>query len=142
MILQEGDIVSISSRDAEVFYTGGMLPGGEFPVPRDYDLDVLGAMAIAGAGIGSTANSGGAIGGFRGIPPGRLFIIRPLPCNGQVTIEVDITKAIADPRERPLVQAGDTILLQFKPAEELLNFSVATFFTFGVQLILQGLRQR
>ena len=141
MILQEGDIVSISSRDAEVFYTGGMLPGGEFPVPRDYDLDVLGAMAIAGAGIGSTANSGGAIGGFRGIPPGRLFIIRPLPCNGQVTIEVDITKAIADPRERPLVQAGDTILLQFKPAEELLNFSVATFFTFGVQLILQaGLR--
>jgi len=141
MILQEGDIVSISSRDAEVFYTGGLLPGGEFPVPRDYDLDVLGAMAIAGAGIGSTANSGGGIGGFRGIPPGRLFIIRPLPCNGQVTIEVDITKAISDPRERPLIQAGDTILLQFKPAEELLNFSVATFFTFGVQLILQaGLR--
>ncbi len=51
IILEEGDVVYIESRDAEVFYTGGLLPGGEFPIPRDYDLDVLGAMALAGTGV-------------------------------------------------------------------------------------------
>ncbi|MEL6109092.1 MAG: polysaccharide biosynthesis/export family protein, partial [Planctomycetota bacterium] len=30
--LGEGDIVYIESRDTEVFYTGGLLPGGEFPL--------------------------------------------------------------------------------------------------------------
>ncbi|MEZ6091317.1 MAG: polysaccharide biosynthesis/export family protein [Pirellulaceae bacterium] len=45
VLLKDGDIVYIESRDREVFYTGGLLPGGEHPLPRDYDLDVLGAMA-------------------------------------------------------------------------------------------------
>jgi hypothetical protein len=143
IILEEGDVVYIESREAEVFYTGGLLPGGEWPIPRDYDLDVLGAMAIAGTGVGAQRGGlfGGGIGGIAGsiggVPPGRLYIVRPLPCNGQVTIEVDIAKAINDPRERPLVQPGDTILLQYKCEEELLNFSLGAFFTFGVQAILQ-----
>jgi len=145
MILEEGDIIYIDSREAEVFYTGGLLNGGEFPIPRDYDLDVLGAMAIAGSGVGAQRGSqfgGGIAGGIGGVPPGRLFIIRKTPCNGQVTIEIDITKAVADPRERPLVQPGDTILLQYKPEEEIINFSLGTFFTFGIQLILQGFQRR
>jgi hypothetical protein len=143
IILEEGDVVYIESREAEVFYTGGLLPGGEWPIPRDYDLDVLGAMAIAGTGVGAQRGSlfGGGIGGVAGsiggVPPGRIYIVRPLPCNGQVTIEVDIAKAINDPRERPLIQPGDTILLQYKCEEELLNFSLGAFFTFGVQALLQ-----
>jgi hypothetical protein len=143
IILEEGDVVYIESREAEVFYTGGLLPGGEWPIPRDYDLDVLGAMAIAGTGVGAQRGSlfGGGIGGIAGsiggVPPGRIYIVRPLPCNGQVTIEVDIAKAINDPRERPLIQPGDTILLQYKCEEELLNFSLGAFFTFGVQALLQ-----
>ena len=36
--LQDGDIVYIESRETEVYYTGGLLNGGEFPLPRDYDL--------------------------------------------------------------------------------------------------------
>ncbi len=61
IILEDGDIVMIDSREAEVFYTGGLLPGGEWPIPRDYDLDILGAMAIAGGGIaGSAQGMGGA----------------------------------------------------------------------------------
>lgn len=143
IILEEGDVVYIESRDAEVFYTGGLLPGGEFPIPRDYDLDVLGAMALAGSGIGSQRNNGfgGLQGAFGGVPPGRLYIIRKLPCNGQVTIQVDINKAVADPRERPLIQPGDTILLQYKPEEEILNFSIGAFFTYGIQLALQQLNR-
>ncbi len=63
IILEEGDVVYIESREAEVFYTGGLLPGGEHVIPRDYDLDVIGAMAIAGQGISSSSRQGGGGGG-------------------------------------------------------------------------------
>lgn len=138
--LQDGDIVYIENRDAEVYYTGGLLPGGEFPLPRDYDLDVLGAMALAGTGIGGGGSQGGGgMGGAAavgGVPPGMLYILRQTPCNGQIAIEVDLAKAINDPRSRPLVQAGDTLILQYKCEEELLNFGLGTFFTFGIQELL------
>lgn len=142
--LQDGDIVYIESRETEVFYTGGLLPGGEFPLPRDYDLDVLGAMALAGTGVyggGGRQNAGG-LGGLGGavstVPPGRLYILRNTRCNGQVAIEVDLTTAINDPRSRPLIQAGDTLILQYKCEEELLNFGLGTFFTYGIRELLRN----
>ncbi|MCC9657837.1 polysaccharide biosynthesis/export family protein [Rhodopirellula halodulae] len=141
--LQDGDIVYIENRETEVFYTGGLLPGGEFPLPRDYDLDVLGAMAIAGGGIGQAGGGGGigGLGGARsvgGVPPGMLYVLRQTPCNGQVAIEVDLARAVNDPRSRPLVQPGDTLILQYKCEEELLNFSLGTFFTYGIQELLRN----
>ena len=143
--LEDGDIVYIESRETEVFYTGGLLRGGEFPLPRDYDLDVLGAMAIAGQGVGGQAQNqgggggrGGIGGGFTSVPPGRLYILRKTDCNGQIAIEVDLTAAINDPRQRPLVKAGDTLILQYKCEEELLNFGVGTFFTFGIAELLRN----
>lgn len=141
--LRNGDIVYIESRDTEVFYTGGLLPGGEYPLPRDYDLDVLGAMALAGTGAYGSAAGGGGGGGILGggvgqVPPGKLYILRKTRCNGQVAIEVDLTSAINDPRQRPLIQAGDTLILQYKCEEELLNFGLGTFFTYGVQALLRN----
>ncbi|GAA5510495.1 polysaccharide biosynthesis/export family protein [Novipirellula caenicola] len=134
--LKDGDIVYIESRETEVFYTGGLLPGGEHSLPRDYDLDILGAMAIAGQGVGSAARTGGGstfgVGSVGGVPPGRVYILRKTPCDGQVAIEVDLAKAINDPRQRPLIQAGDTIILQYKCEEELLNFGLGSFFTYGI----------
>ncbi len=146
VILQEGDVVYIASRDAEVYYTGGLLPGGEHLLPRDYDLDVIAAMALAGRGIAQGGQGGGGGGGFGGglaqgiggVPPGRLYILRKTPCNGQLVIEVDLARAISDPRSRPLVQSGDTLILQYKPSEEILNFGLGTFFTFGIQQLLQN----
>jgi protein involved in polysaccharide export with SLBB domain len=145
IILEEGDIVLIEGREREVFYTGGILPGGEHPLPRDYDLDVLGAMAIVGgvARPGQTAMGGGFGGGFNsssigGVPPGQLYILRKTPCNGQITIAVDLTRAIRDPAARPLVQPGDYLILQYKPEEELLNFGLGTFFTYGIFQLLQN----
>ena len=142
VVLEDGDIVYIESRDAEVFYTGGLLPGGEFKIPRDYDLDVLTAMALSGGGISRQQNGGGGggIGGIGGmvgqVPPGMLYVLRKTPCNGQITIAVDLAKANVDPRERILVQPGDILVLRFKPSEEILNFSLGTFFTFGIQYAL------
>ena len=147
IILEDGDIVYIESREAEVFYTGGLLPGGEFKIPRDYDLDVVAAMALTGGGISSPQQGrggGGGIGGglgglFGGVPPGMLYVLRKTPCNGQITIEIDLAKANVDPRERILVQPGDILILRYKPSEEILNFGLGTFFTFGIQYALRSL---
>jgi protein involved in polysaccharide export with SLBB domain len=146
VVLEDGDIVYIESRDAEVFYTGGLLPGGEHKIPRDYDLDVLTAMALSGGGISRQQNGGGGGGGMGGIggmvgqvPPGMLYVLRKTPCNGQITIAVDLAKANVDPRERILVQPGDILVLRYKPSEEILNFSLGTFFTFGIQYALREL---
>ncbi len=146
VILQDGDIVLIEGREREVFYTGGLLGGGEFPLPRDYDLDVLGALAIAGAGAAGGGNRGGGgggggglgVGNIGGLPPGLLHILRKTPCNDQITITVDLNRAINSPRARPLIQPGDILILQYKPVEEALNFGIGSFFTFGIAQLFQG----
>lgn len=148
ILLNEGDIVYIESRDREVYYTGGLLPGGEHKLPRDYDLDVIGAMALAGrvAGTGGMGQGGmgqgGMMGNFAagvgGVPPGRLYILRKTPCDGQITIEVDLNRAINNPKERPLVQPGDILILQYKCEEEILNFGLGSFFTFGLQQLISN----
>jgi hypothetical protein len=141
IILYEGDIVYIESREAEFFYTGGMLPGGQFPLPRDYDLDALGAMGVAGFGAGSVNSGGaggggggfgGAMGGMGGAAPSNLFIVRKTPCNQQITIKVDTLLAIENPRENILIAPGDTLILRYKAREELLNFGIAAFFAYGI----------
>lgn len=73
------------------------------------------------------------VGSIGGVPPGRLFVLRKTPCDGQIIIEVDMARALHDPGARPLVQAGDTLMLQYKPTEEILNFGIGTFFVFGIQ---------
>ncbi len=141
-ILEDGDIIVVEARDNEFFYTGGLLPPGQWPLPRDYDLDALGAMAIAGGGIASQgANGGGLAGltrGIGGVPPGRLYILRRTPCKGQLAIEVDLATAINNPASRPIIQPGDTLILQYKPCEEALNFGLGTFFTYGIQQLLSN----
>ncbi|MBX3423863.1 MAG: polysaccharide biosynthesis/export family protein [Pirellulaceae bacterium] len=139
IILEDGDVVLIETRDTEFFFTGGLLPGGQFPLPRDYDLDALGAMAMAGYGLERSAqgNPFGVSGFSQVVPPGRLYILRPSVCgNDQIAIEVDLAKAVNDPRQRPIIKAGDTLILQYRPCEEAINFGVGTFFTYGIwQLI-------
>lgn len=138
VILGDGDIVVVESREKEVFYTGGLLGGGEYPLPRDYDLDVLTAMSIAKQGFGALEqNRGGAGNGIAqsvgNIPPGQLIVLRELPGNRQVAIEVDLTEAINDPKSRILVAPGDKLILRHKPLEEVMNFGLGTFFTFGIR---------
>ena len=81
---------------------------------------------------------GGLIGGIGGVAPGQLFILRETPCNGQITIAVDLNRAIRDSRARPLIQPGDILVLQYKPQEEVLNFALGTFFTYGISDLLRG----
>ncbi len=132
IILREGDIVYVDSRDTEFYYTGGLLRGGQFLVPRDFDLDVIGAMSISGTSIAAGNSFGSQFGGVQGVPPTELVVLRQLPGNQQIAIRVDVNRAINDRRSRILVKAGDTLLLRYKPQEEFVNFGLGTFFTYGI----------
>ncbi len=132
VILQDGDIIYIEPRRDEYFYTGGLLPGGQIPLPRDEDLDVLEAVALAQGsvgGLGGTAavsvlRAGAGLGNV--IPPTRLLVLRKLPNGDQLPIRVDLAKAMHDPTERIKIMAGDYIMMYYKPGEMsangLLNF--------------------
>lgn len=134
--LGEGDVVYIPSREQEKFYTGGVLGGGEFLLPRDYDLDILQAVAIAGGSVGSGGTGIGAVGsqggggniyggrsGGRGapVPPSRAIVIRKVPCVGEIPIRVDLNRALTDPSQRILIQPEDVVIVQFTLCEEVVN---------------------
>lgn len=122
IILEDGDIVFIESRDTEIFYTGGLLGGGQYTLPRDYDLDVLGAVAIAQAGRangGATRATGGitALNNDVTISASQAVILRKMPNGTQVPIRVDLYRALRHPDERVLMQPGDYLLLQYTKME-------------------------
>jgi len=114
IILNMGDVVYIKSRQAELFYTGGMLKGGQHPIPRDYDLDVLGAIGMAGG----AADSQQGLGSF--YPPTRVIVARIID-GQQVPIRLNLKKALLDPSERILIQPNDYILLQYTEMELMVN---------------------
>ncbi len=136
VILKTGDIVLIQSRDREKFYTGGVLGGGEQMIPRDYDLDILGAVALAGGPVGSSGNAvsssqrggGGSSGGGRRtgpIPPSRAIVVRKLADGGQIPIRVDLNRALTDSSERILIQPEDIVIVRYTISEEILNTALS-----------------
>jgi len=137
IILNDGDVIVVQSREAEVFYTGGMLQGGMYPIPRDFDLDVFSAMSLAGGSVavaaGGTSMRGSSIGNI--IPPTRLLVIREV--NGyQRAIKIDMKQGLIDPSERILIQPNDLIMLEYTPMEVALNMFLNTF---SLRLNLQDL---
>ena len=118
IVLNNGDILVVRGRDPEFYYTGGILPSTEIPLPNDYDLTVVEAIMkargpINNGGINSGNFNGALIGAGIGNPsPSLLTVLRKTPLNGQVAIRVDLTEALRDPRENILVQADDVLLLQ------------------------------
>ncbi|MCC6420326.1 MAG: polysaccharide biosynthesis/export family protein, partial [Gemmataceae bacterium] len=138
VVLRTGDVVYLEARDQDIYYTGGLLPGGEHILPRDRDLDVVGAIArVRGPllnGSFSTSNlAGNLVNPGMGNPSATLLtVIRQLPGGGQVPIKVDLALALNDPRERLLVKAGDVLILQEKPQEALARYISTSFFNFSV----------
>lgn len=124
VILYEGDIVFIESRDTEVFFTGGLLGGGQFTLPRDQDLNVLEALSIATSrqgGSGAARQIGGvsALNNDVTISPSNVIVIRKLPEGGEVPIKIDLYEARNDLAERLIIQPGDYIYLQYTPLEAI-----------------------
>lgn len=118
IILEDGDIVFIASRDDENFYTGGLLGGGEYTLPRDRDLDILEAIAIAEANNQQGAGSGSsALNSDVSISPSEAVILRKLPNGTQVPILVDLYRARNRASERINIQPGDYIIVQYTKME-------------------------
>lgn len=143
IILDDGDIVYIAARDAEKFYTGGVLRGGEHVLPRDYSLDVLEAVALVGGSIesGGTGilqqNGGGGGGGGSGLgcAASNLIVLRQLPCGGTIPIKIDLNAALSDPSQRIIVKPGDTLILKYTLEEDLWN---AARQLFQINFLLNG----
>ncbi len=98
-------------------------------------------MALAGQGLTSEGQGsiGGGVGrGLGGASPTMLYIVRKLDCGRTYNIAVDVQQAMNDSTQNILVQPGDTLILRFKPHEEVLNFSLGTFFTFGIARLLNN----
>lgn len=120
VILGEGDIVFIGSRDDEVFYTGGLLGGGEYNLPRDRNLDILEAIAIAEAGSQNQGPGGvSALNSDVAISPSQAVVLRRLPNETQVPILVDLYRARSHISERINIQPGDYIILQYTKMESV-----------------------
>jgi len=128
IILYNGDIVYIESRGQEVFYTGGLLGGGQYPLP-DYDITVLDALSIAqsqGQGGGSGRSVGGvsALNGDVTVSASTVIVLRTLADGSRVPIEVDLKRVKQDmtSRENILVQPGDHLILQYSKCEAVFAF--------------------
>jgi protein involved in polysaccharide export with SLBB domain len=133
-ILQNGDIVFIESRETEVYYTAGLIPVGEYPLPRDYDLDVVEAVArVRGPLVNGGFNQFNQFvqslvpGGIGAPSPSLVTILRKTSCNRQVPIRCDLNRALRDPRERVIIKPGDILVLQEKPAEALVRYFTTVF---------------
>ena len=133
IILENGDVVLIEGRETEFFYTGGLLDCAQHPIPRDYDLDVLGVIAIAGGSLStSPGGSSGTLGSFGGggrgsnlMPASRIRVLRTI--NGNPTeIELNLREIIKnnDISQRILIQPGDVVLLEYRPREVAINTGV------------------
>ncbi len=143
VLLQEGDVVLLEARSKDFYYTGGLLPVSQQQLPRDYDLDVLEAVAQA---RGTLIN--GAFGGnnFTGVlieqgignpNPSALTVIRRTPSGGLIPIRVDLNRALTDPRERIIIQSDDVLILQETAGETFARY-LNDIFNFNVTIFQRG----
>lgn len=125
IILQDGDVMFIGDRDTDFFITGGLIDGQKIPLPRDYDVDVLTAIALAngtplGPAAGARSNNF-QLGPGNILPPTRLTIVRQVPSGDQIKILVDLDRAVEDEHERIKVLPGDLLILEYTKTELFLN---------------------
>lgn len=133
VILSDGDVVYVPRR-YDYFYTGGLLDAAKIPLPRDEDLDVLQAIALARGSVGGPLAQGGSAlaNGTPGyfIKPTRALILRKLPDGSQMQIRVDLARAMEDEKERIMIQPEDLVMVHFTPAQMASN-AVINFLNFN-----------
>lgn len=134
VILRDGDVVKIESRDSsqEVFYVAGVAGSRPVELPRDRDLDVIQALTGVGAPLvngGFTQNAfiAQAVNTGIGSPsPALLTVLRQVGNGRQIPIRVDLNLALRDPRERIRVLPGDILVMQERPGDALVRYGTQT----------------
>ncbi len=133
VLLENGDIVMVKRREPEFYYTGGLMPANEVPLPNDYDLTIVEAVLkgqgpLLNGGLNSSNLSGAITGSGVGNPsPSLVSIVRKTPNGGQLVIRVDLNDAVRDPRENILVKGADILILQESPQEAMTRYFTQTF---------------
>jgi protein involved in polysaccharide export with SLBB domain len=131
--LQDGDTVSIEARDTEVYYTAGLLGSAQIPLPRDYDLRVIEAIAqvrgpLINGSFSQNAFVAQAVASGIGSPNASLVtVVRRLPNNQQILIRVDLNEAFRDMRENIIIQPGDIVVMQERPSEAVTRYMTQQF---------------
>jgi hypothetical protein len=145
IILRTGDVVVINAREKAVYYTGGLLPTGEYPLPRDYDLTVVEAVSqiggpIVNGGINANNLSGALVAPGVGSPSPRLLtVIRRAPDGRRLPINVDLNCALTDPNINLVVKPGDVLILQETRQQALARYFGQFFnFTIFAEIFSQG----
>jgi hypothetical protein len=125
--------VFIEARDTEVYYTAGLMGGQQIPLPRDYDLRVVQAIAqVRGPLINGSFNQNAFVAqavntGIGNPSPSLVTVIRHLPNQQELRIRVNLNMAFRDERENILIQPGDIVVLQEKPGEALTRYITQQF---------------
>jgi protein involved in polysaccharide export with SLBB domain len=135
IILKDGDTLYIEARDTEVYYTAGLMGSFQVPLPRDYDLRVIEAIAQVrgplynGSFSGSTTFVASAVNTGVGNPnPSLVSVVRRVPhTDREIVIRVDLNQAIRDPRENILILPGDIVVLQERAGESLTRYMTQQF---------------
>lgn len=127
IILHDGDIVYVESRETDFFYTAGLLGGGQYVLPRDYDIDVVDAIAIAESRSNREPGTR-AVGGVSAlnqdvtVGASKVVLHRQFPSGRRMSIKIDLYDAMEDPNKRVLVHPGDRIYLRYTPMEAVFAF--------------------
>ena len=131
--LDDGDTVFIETRDTEVYYTAGLLGSAQIPLPRDYDLRVIEAIAqvrgpLINGSFSQNAFVASAVNSGLGNPnPSLVTVVRRLPNQQQILIRVDLNEAFRDLRENIIIQPGDLVVMQERPSESIARYLTQTF---------------
>ncbi|MCR9200728.1 MAG: polysaccharide biosynthesis/export family protein [Planctomycetaceae bacterium] len=130
VILEDGDIVMLESRDSDHFFTAGLLGGGQYALPRDRDLDIIDAVLLADSYSRSTQlnTPTRAIGGVsvlnRDVTVGasRVIVERTTPEGSTTRFRINLYKAMRNPEHRVLIEPGDRLYLEYTAIEAVLAF--------------------
>lgn len=133
VVLRDGDMIVIDAREPEFYYTAGLFPNREVPLPHSYDLTVTEAIArvggpMANGGFGGNNLSGVTVAGGLGNPsPSLVSVLRTTSDGQQVNIRVDLNDALRDPREDILIMPDDMLILQETPRESFARYISGVF---------------
>lgn len=116
----------------KVFYTGGLLPVGEWTLPADQDYDVVKAIAhvkgtLFKCGFDGAHQPGNSTRSDMAEYPAVLFTVLRNTERGKIEIPVNLAEAIRNPKERLVVQPDDILVLQATPWQAFTHYLLSQY---------------
>ena len=125
VILNDGDIVLVENRVTEFFYTAGLLRGGQYAIPRDYDIGVMDAIALAESQLRqnlsiTTIGNASVLNQDVSIGASRVIIQRKMSDGSFLPIKINLYDVMKHPAQQILIRPEDRIILRYTRCEAML----------------------